>query len=215
MKNILVIGIGRFGRHTIMVLNEQNHQIMAVDNKEECLESVLPYITNGQIGDSTNRRFLQSLGIPSFDVCMVCIGDDFQNSLETTSLLKELGAKFVVARACRDVHEKFLLNNGADEVVYPEKQIARWAAIRYSSNHIFDYIEMDDENAIYELMVPEKWVGKSILQLEIRKKYGVTVLGVKKHGKMMANKGPEHIFQPDETVIILGGKHLIEKSFHL
>ena len=138
MKNILLIGLGRFGKHTAMELNRLGHQVMAVDTDESRIEEVLPYVTNAQIGDSTNVEFLKSLGIGNYDVCIVTISGNFQNSLETTSLLKELGAKMVVSRAERDVQEKFLLRNGADEVVYLEKQAARWTAIRYTAEHILD-----------------------------------------------------------------------------
>ncbi len=124
MKNILLIGIGRFGRHIAMKLNDLNHQVMAVDIQEDRINAVLPYVTSAQIGDSTNEEFLSSLGVSSFDTCIVTIGESFQSSLETVSLLKELGAKKVIARASRGVQEKFLLHNGADEVVYPEKQLA-------------------------------------------------------------------------------------------
>lgn len=123
MKNILLIGLGRFGRHVAIQLNDLGHEVMAVDNNEERVNEVLPFVTNAQIGDSTNADFLKSLGIGNFDVCMVTIGGNFQNSLETTSLLKELGAKTVVSRAERDVQKKFLLRNGADEVVYPENRL--------------------------------------------------------------------------------------------
>ena len=140
MKNILLIGLGRFGKHIAIQLNSLGHEIMAVDIDEERINTVLPYVTNAQIGDSTNYNFLKSLGIRNFDVCIVTISGNFQNSLETTSLLKELGAKLVVSRAERDVQKKFLLRNGADEVVYPEKQIAKWTSIRYASDHILDYV---------------------------------------------------------------------------
>ena len=121
MKSILLIGLGRFGKHVAQKLYELKHQVMAVDMIEERVNEVLPYVTNAQIGDGTNEEFLSSLGVRNFDVCIVAIGDNFQSSLETTSLLKELGAKMVVSRAARDVHAKFLLRNGADEIVYPEK----------------------------------------------------------------------------------------------
>lgn len=134
MKNILLIGLGRFGKHIALQLNKLGHEVMAVDSNEERVNEILPIVTNAQIGDSTNTEFLKSLGIGNFDVCIVTIGENFQNSLETTSLLKELGAKLVVSRAERDVQAKFLLRNGADEVVYPEKQVANWAAIRYTAD---------------------------------------------------------------------------------
>lgn len=169
-KSILLIGLGRFGRHIAMKLDELHHQVMAVDKEDSRVEAILPFVTNAQIGDATNEDFLSSLGIRNFDVCIVAIGDNFQNSLETTSLLKELGAKMVVSRASRDIHAKFLLRNGADEIVYPEKQLANWTAMRYSSDHILDYIELDEDHAIFELSVPHEWTGKTVGQLDIRKK---------------------------------------------
>ena len=151
MKNILLIGLGRFGKHVAMQLNELGHEVMAVDSNEERVNKVLDYVTNAQIGDSTNSYFLNSLGISNFDVCIVAIGSNFQNSLETTSLLKELGAKKVISRAERDVQAKFLLRNGADDIVYPEKQMARWTAIRYTADHVLDYVEVDKDNALFEV----------------------------------------------------------------
>ena len=121
MKSILIIGLGRFGSHIARKLNAMGHEVMAVDNNEERINNALDYVTSAQIGDSTNRAFLESLDIGSFDSCIVAIGDNFQNSLETAWLLKELGAKKVIARASSGVQEKFLLRNGADQVVYPEK----------------------------------------------------------------------------------------------
>ena len=141
MKSVLLIGLGRFGRHIAIKLNELGHEVMAVDQDEERVQAALPYVTNALIGDSTNEDFLNTLGIKNYDVCIVAIGDNFQSSLETTSLLKEMGGQLVVSRATRDVHEKFLLRNGADHVVYPEKQLGLWTAITYSSEKIFDYIK--------------------------------------------------------------------------
>ena len=155
MKSVLLIGLGRFGRHIAEKLNEMGHQVMAVDKNEKRVKAALPYVTNAQIGDATNEEFMESLGVNNFDICFVAIGDDFQSSLEATSLLKELGGKTVVSRAARDVHAKFLLRNGADEIVYPEKQLADWTAIRYTSDHILDYIELDDDHSIFELAAPE------------------------------------------------------------
>ena len=191
MKNILLIGTGRFGRHIAVQLSQLGHQVMAVDTNEERISDVLPYVTNAQIGDSTNAEFLRSLGIGNFDVCIVTISDNFQNSLETTSLLKELGAKCVVSRAERDVQAKFLLRNGADHVVYPEKQVAKWAAIRYTADHIFDYIEIDEQHAIFEVEVPKSWVGKSIGELNIRRKFGINILGIKHSGKTEVSITPD------------------------
>ena len=192
-KTILLIGLGRFGLHIAKKLHELGHEVMAVDVNEERINQAVPYVTDAQIGNSTNEEFLKSLGINNFDLCIVTISDDFQSSLETTSLLKELGAKKVVSRAERDGQAKFLLRNGADEIVYPEKQLASWMAIKYSADHILDYIEIDNEHAIFEVSVPKDWVGKTIGEIDIRKKYGISILGIKDGKKLNVNVTPSQI----------------------
>ena len=215
MKSILLIGLGRFGRHIAIKLHELKHQVMAVDIKENRVEAALPYVTNAQIGDATNADFLGSLGVRNFDVCIVAIGDNFQNSLETTSLLKELGAKMVVSRAARDVHAKFLLRNGADEIVYPEKQLANWTAIRYSSDHIFDYIELSQDYAIFEVSVPNHWIGKTIGHLDVRKKHNINIMAVKDNGSIDLNITPDTVLYYGETLLVLGSQKDIQKCFHI
>lgn len=215
MKSILLIGLGRFGRHIAIKLDELNHQVMAVDNNESRVEAVLPYVRNAQIGDATNEDFIRSLGVRNFDVCIVAIGDNFQSSLETTSLLKELGAKMVVSRAARDVHAKFLLRNGADEVVYPEKQLASWTAIRYSADHIFDYVELDEEHGIFEISTPDAWIGKTVGELDIRKKYNVNIMALRCNGVLDMNIASETLLGDDQTMLVLGNIKNIQKQFHI
>ena len=214
-KSILLIGLGRFGRHIAMKLDELHHQVMAVDKEDSRVEAILPFVTNAQIGDATNEDFLSSLGIRNFDVCIVAIGDNFQNSLETTSLLKELGAKMVVSRASRDIHAKFLLRNGADEIVYPEKQLANWTAIRYSSDHILDYIELDEDHAIFELSVPHEWTGKTVGQLDIRKKYDINIMAVKINGILNLKVNSDTYLSTDSSMLVLGEIKYIQKYFHV
>ena len=215
MKSILLIGLGRFGRHIAMHLNELGHQVMAVDKVEERVDAVLPYVTNAQIGDSTNGEFLESLGIRNFDVCIVAIGNDFQSSLETTSLLKELGGKLVVSRAARDVQAKFLLRNGADEVVYPEKQLAKWTAIRYSADHILDYIELDGDHAMFEVQIPKEWLNRTVGQLDLRKKYNINIMGIKKNGKLYLSITPDTVLMEGESMLVLGQYKDLQKCFHI
>lgn len=215
MKSILLIGVGRFGRHIGMELSKLGYQVMAVDTNEERINDVLPFVTNAQIGDSTNSDFLRSLGIGNFDVCYVTISGNFQNSLETTSLLKELGAKYVVSRAERDVQAKFLLRNGADNVVYLEKQMAKWAAIRYTADHIYDYIEIDDHNAIFEVKVPDAWVGKTIGELDIHRKYGINILAIKSGGKNNVLVTANIKLSKDVTILVLGDYKALHKCFHI
>ncbi len=215
MKSVLLIGLGRFGTQVAMQLYQMGAEVMAIDREEQRVNAVLPYVTNAQIGDSTNQAFLESLGVNNFDLCIVAIGEDFQNSLETTSILKELGAKLVVSRAARDIQAKFLLRNGADHVVYPEKQLAKWTAIRYASNHILDFIEIDDSHAIFEVPVPQAWQGRSIGQIDIRRKYEINIMGIKQENRITLKVTPETVLTPDLTLLVLGEYKALQKCFHI
>lgn len=215
MKSILLIGLGRFGRYTAMKLSGLHHEVMAIDSKEECINAILPYVTGAQIGDSTNVEFMRSLGIPDYDACIVAIGDNFQNSLETTVLLRELGAKKIISRAAKEMQEKLLLRNGADEVVYPEKQMAAWTAIRCASDSILEYIELDEEYAIFELAVPPVWQGKTILDLDLRKKYGINVLGLRENHKLNMDILPDTRLKQGQSILVLGRERAIQRCFHI
>lgn len=215
MKNVLLIGLGRFGRHIAIKLDTMNHQVMAVDIQEKRVNAVLPYVTNAQIGDCTDEVFVNSLGIRNFDVCIVAIGDAFQSSLEATALLKELGAKLVVSSATRDVHAKFLLKIGADRIVYPEKQIASWTAIRYTSDHIIDYIELDEDHGIFELSVPESWLGKTVGQLDIRKKFNINIIGIRQNHRLHLSVNIDTTLTDDLTMLVSGNLKDVHKCFHI
>ncbi|MBQ3393196.1 MAG: TrkA family potassium uptake protein [Lachnospiraceae bacterium] len=213
MKSVLLIGVGKFGSLVAKELYRMGHQTMAVDVDERKVTDIMRYVTDAQIGDSTDPAFLRSLGIAGFDLCIVAIGEDFQSSLETTSLLKEMGAKMVVARADRDIQEKFLLRNGADEVVNPEMQVAKWTVIRYTSEHILDFIQLDESHAIFEVSIPSRWIGKSISQIDIRKKYGINIMAVKDRGKMELSVLPSMILNKDMKLLILGEQKAMQKCF--
>ena len=215
MKNILLIGLSHFGKHVAEELADLGHEVMAVDINEEKVNEILPIVTNAQIGDSTNAEFLKSLGVGNYDVCMVTISENFQNSLETTSLLKELGASYVVSMAKRDVQEKFLLRNGADEVVYPEKQVAKWASIRYSADHLLDYVELDDEYGIFEVEVPLAWIGKTVGQIDIRKKYNINIMAYRQNGKLDASVSPDTLLTDQITLLVLGEYKALQKCFKI
>ena len=214
-KSILLIGLGRFGKNIAIKLNELGHEVMAIDQNEDRVNDIMGIATNCQIGDTTNELFMNKLGVDNFDLCIVAIGGDFQSSLETTNLLKELGAKKVVSRAEKDGQAKFLLRNGADEIVYPEKQLASWMAIRYSSDHILDYIELDDTHAILEVKVPKDWLNKSIIDLDVRKKYGVNIMGIKKDKKIDVSFSPNYVLTEDITLLVLGELKKLQKCFNI
>ncbi len=210
MKSMLIIGSGKFGRHLCRDLAELGNQIMLVDQVEENLEEMLPYVVSAKIGDCTNPTVLESLGVDNFDVCFVCIGSNFQSSLEITSQLKEMGARRVVSQASRDIHAKFLLRNGADDVIYPDRDIAEREAVRYSANHVFDYIEVTDEYSIYEIPPLDEWVGKSLRESDVRNRYHVVVLGTKKSDRASILPPADHIIRADEHLMVMGKKDEID-----
>lgn len=212
MKSILVIGIGRFGQHLCENLAKHNNQIMAVDISEERLEPILPFVVSAKIGDCTNEAVLKSLGIDNFDLCFICIGNNFQNSLEVTSLIKEMGANYVVSKANRDIHARLLLKNGADEVVYPDRDVAEKVAVRYSANKVFDYTELADGISIYEILPLEAWIGKSIKDLNIRRVYGISVIAVKRSdGNMRFMPGADYIIEQGIHLMVIGNQEDAEK----
>lgn len=204
MKSVLLIGLGRFGQGIAEKLNELNHQVMAVDKDESRVNDVLPIVTDAQIGDAKSELFLRSLGVDNYDVCIVTVGEDFESSLIITSLLRELGARKVISRASTDVQKKLLLRNGADEVVYPEKELAAWTAIRYTTDHIRDYISLDDEYAIYDLSVPAEWAGKTVGGLDVRKRYNLNLLAVRGDGRASIAIDSDTVLQMNQTILVLG-----------
>lgn len=211
IKSILIVGLGRFGRHMAYNFYKQGNDVMGVDVVEARVNEAMPYMSNGQIGDATNEQFIASLGVGNFDLCAVVIGDNFQSSLETTALLKDLGAKFVLSRARSDVHAKFLLRNGADQVIYAEKEMAERLAVKYGLDNVFDYIELTPEYSIYEIQVPPAWVGKTIVQISVRSKYQISILATKENGKIMPLPQPDHVFLEKETLIIMGHNDNVAK----
>lgn len=211
MKSFLIIGMGQFGHHLCKSLARMDCEIMIVDEREEAIEDMLPYVVSAKIGDCTNIEVLRTFDIPSFDTCFVCIGENFQNSLEITSLLKECGAKRVISKADRDIQEKFLLRNGADAVIYPEKNMAERFAVRESSEHIFDYINLGSEYSIYEIDVLDRWVGKTVRELNFRVKYNLAVLATKKNGVVTPVISGERHFEKDEHLLVLGKEEDVRK----
>lgn len=212
MKSILIIGMGRFGQHLCRNLAALDNEIMIVDQEEERLEDMLPLVVSAKIGDCTNETVLKSLGIDNFDICFVCIGTNFQSSLEITSLLKEMGARYVVSKANRDIHAKFLLRNGADEVIYPDRDIAEKLAVRYSANHVFDYIELTDEFSIYEIPPLSEWVGKSLKDLALRNVHHISILAVKHpDGEMSMMPSADHVIRAEDHLMVIGMNMDIQK----
>lgn len=211
MKSVLIIGMGRFGHHLCENMIRLGNEVMVVDKEERNVEDLLPTATAAKIGDCTNEEVLRSLGVGNFDICFVCIGSNFQSSLEITSLVKELGAKYVVSKASRDIHAKFLLRNGADEVIYPDRDVAERLAVRHSANHVFDYVELAEGYSIFEIPPMAAWVGKSIQELAIRTKYHVSILGIKSDGHLQILPRADRKLEADDHLMVVGLKKDVDK----
>lgn len=215
MKSILIIGIGRFGRHLSHKLIELGNEVMMVDIEEENLREFLPLATSVQIGDCTKEEVLRSLGVNNFDLCFVCIGTNFQSNLEITSFLKDLGAKYVISKASKDNHAKFLLRNGADEVIDPERDMAEKLAVRYSTDNLFNFIELTKDVSIYEINTAENWIGQSIKEVNFRVKYHVSILATKVGDKVQPLPSADHVFRLEEHLIVMGRHTDVEKILKL
>lgn len=211
MKSVLIVGLGRFGRHIAKEFYNKDVDCFGIDFDEERVDLAMPFLTNAQIGDASDEQFMESVGVDNFDYCIVTIGDNFQNSLVVTSLLKELGASFVISKAGNDVHAKFLLKNGADEVLFTEKETAQRLATRLSYDNIFDCIDLTDEYSIFEIGVPQSWIGKSIIDLEIRSRYNINILATLNEGVLSPMPSPNHVFTPYERVMVLGEEKDIKR----
>lgn len=203
-KSVLLIGLGRFGYHMAERMQELKDEVLGVDIDEDKVEQCLSCLTSAQIADATDENFIRTLGVRNFDVCVVAIGDNFQASLEVTALLKDFGAQFVVSRAAGEIHAKFLLRNGADQVIYPERDMARHAAVKYSANHVLDFFQLTPEYAIYEISAPKEWMGKSIEELQVRRKHHVNILAVRVGETVDPVVSSAYRFTGQESIFILG-----------
>ena len=209
MKSILLIGMGKFGQTLGTRLLNMGDEVMIVDKNEDIINALAPKYTNALIANCMNADNLSTMDIPSFDVCVVAIGDDFQSSLEITSILKDLGARYVVSKATTEIQRKFLLRNGADEVVYPDHDIAEKLAVKLNSAKVFDYIELDAEYSIFEIAVPTEWYRKKIVDVNPRRKYGINILTIKKGRKIVTSPDAEYVFDDGDHMVIFGNTEKI------
>lgn len=204
MKSVLVIGLGRFGKHLAQKMLELGNDVMVVDKDERIIDQYAPIFTDSFIGDCTNEAVLRSIGVNNFDICFVTIGQDFQASLEVTSLLKELGAQYVVSKAKRDRQAMLLAKIGADDIVYPEREIAEKLAVRYNSQNIYDYIPLTSSHSIYEVPVAPDWIGKTVGELDVRNTYKVSIIAVISNGEFKVMPGALYRFCEDDHMVIIG-----------
>lgn len=213
MKQVLLIGLGRYGQNIAVRLNEMGHQVMAVDKDEKRVNAILDIVTNAQIGDSTDREFLESLGVRNFDYVIIAIAGDFESSMITTVMVKELGAPNVISRASSEIQEQLLKNNGADIVIYPEKTVGIWTANRYVSEHVLDYFDLADGYSIYEISMPDSWVGKTLASMDIRSKYGINILAVRSGEHLNVTMDPNEKFVKSQSLLVLGKSENVHRCF--
>ena len=211
MKNVLLIGVGRFGRHMAQTLSDLHHQVLVIDKDEHKVQEAMAYATNAEIGDATDPALIDALGVEDFDLCVVTMSHDLQASLEITALLKKKGAHFVLVRVSRDTHAQFLLACGADEIIYPEKQMADWAAVRYSGDHVYDYTRLSSDHAIYETEIPDNWIGHTVVDLSVRQRYHLNILAIRHNGSVEPMPGPSYEFRDSDRIVLLGSDKDVQK----
>ncbi|MDO4633376.1 MAG: TrkA family potassium uptake protein [Eubacteriales bacterium] len=204
MKNMLIIGLGDFGHYLCRYLLRMKNEVMAIDKSEEALEDLQNLVSNRLIADCTSRTALTRVGVSNFDMCFVCVGSDFKSNLIIVTLLRELGAKYIVSQTDDEMLERLLLNNGADEVIHPNRDSARRASVKYSSEHIFDYQRLRDGYSIYEITPLRDWIGKSPRQCDIQNKYHVYIIGIlSDNGKANYMPNPDITIQSSDKLLAL------------
>ena len=204
MKSVLIIGMGRMGRHLAKKMQQLGNDVMIVDNQRDVIDALSDRFTDSSICDCTNEAVIESLGVDNFDICFVMIGEDFQGSLVVTSLLKKHGARMIVAKTNQDIQAELLRKIGADEIVYPEVEVAEKLAVRYNANNVFDFVPLTAQYSMYEIPVLPAWVGQSLAQLDIRRKYQVNIIAVKNGSRLNPNMGADYCFRADDHIIVIG-----------
>ena len=204
MISVLLIGMGKFGRTLGEKLLGMGDEVMIVDKNEDVINALAPRYTNALIANCMTMENLETMDIPSFDVCVVAIGDDFQASLEITSNLKDCGAKKVVSRATTEIQRKFLLRMGADEVIYPDADIAEKLAVRLNTDNVINFVDLDSQYSIFEIALPKKWLKKSLVEINPRGQYGMNILTVKNGGNVIATLDGSYVFQEGDQLLVFG-----------
>jgi trk system potassium uptake protein TrkA len=211
-KQFVVIGMGRFGQSVARSLAGLGEEVLAVDIDEERINDIAPYVTHAVQADATDEKALAALGIRNFDVAVVTMATDVEASIFITMLCKEMGVNFVVAKAQSELHGKMLCKTGADKVIYPERDMGLRVAHNLSAANILDYIEISGDIRIVEIVSTDEWDGKSLIDLDFRRKYGINIIAIKKeNGEMNTSPKGADIIEKDDLLIVIGNKENIEK----
>lgn len=211
MRSILIIGLGRFGRHLATTLSELDNELMVIDKDEKAVNKIAPYVTAAQIGDCTDEFVLKNLGVKGFDLCFVCISNDLESSMVITMMLKEQGAQKVITKVNQDLHAKFLLSNGADDIIYPERDMAIRTAMKYDTQEAFDYVELNSTFGIFEIAAPKSWIGLTMADINVRKNYHVNIIAYKEEDRIMPLYHGDYVFSGEQHLIVAGEKESFQK----
>ena len=211
MKTYIVIGLGRFGFSVATQLYDLGNEVLAIDAKEENVQRIANRVTHAVVGDATDEAVLRALGVRNFECAIVAIGENLAASILVTLTLKELGVPAVICKASTEAYKRALEKVGADRVVIPEREMAAKLAQSLSCSSILDFIELSEEYGIAEIAVPSGWYGKTIRELNIRAKFGVTVLATKSGGKMHVMPDVDQGIDPDTALIVLGSNEQIAR----
>lgn len=212
-RSFCIIGLGRFGQTLAVNLVKTDHQVLVIDIDENIVNVMSDIVTNAVVGDPTNEAVLHAAGVQDYDCAVVATAENINDSVLITILLKELGVKQVVARAGSEQHGKVLSKIGADMVVYPERDMGEKLVHILDRNNVLEYIEFSDTHSIVEVTVPDSWIGKTLIELDVRRRFGVTVLAVSdpESGNMNISPDPTKPFSGNETVALLGENKAIDK----
>ncbi|CEG26655.1 potassium channel family protein [Bacillus sp. B-jedd] len=210
-KDFAVIGLGRFGGSICRRLSELGMEVLAMDNDEERVNEYASIASHAILGDSTDEAVLKGIGIRNFDHVIVAIGDNIQASILTTLILKELGVKHVTAKALNDYHEKVLLKIGADVVAHPERDMGIRIANNISTSNVLDYLELSDEHSIVEIVANEKLGGHTLIDLNIRARYGLNIVAIKRGGDIIVSPMASEKIWLGDILIIIGADSDIER----
>ena len=209
MISVLLIGMGKFGRTLGEQLLEMGDEVMIVDKNEDIINKLAPRYTNALIADCMSLDNLETMDIPSFDACVVAIGEDFQASLEITSNLKDCGSKRIVSRATTEIQRKFLMRVGADEVIYPDMDIAEKLAVRLNSDNVINFVDLDADYAIFEIELPKKWLKKTLIEVNPRGNYGMNILTIKNSGEILYSINGDYVFREGDQLLVFGNTEKI------
>lgn len=210
-KQFLVLGLGRFGTSVARTLCELGQEVLAVDADEALVEAIAPHVTQAIQLDATDEEALSSLDVQNFDVAIVSIGQNTRDSILVSLLLKELGIPYLVAKANDDLHAKVLRKIGADRVVFPERDMGARLARNLLTPNVLELMELAGDHQIIEIRVPAKWVNNSIIDLNVRRRYGLNILAIHRGDRFLVSPAPDMLFESNDTVLVMGRKDDVER----